>query len=96
MENVNGGQCSSCGNDVGMISLEKRQDQNQDKGFGVCPTCEEEIKAHQEGVWDTWRAQLRATLKPDRQAKWDSLGVDGQKNLILEQMKDGNIKISTN
>ena len=90
---VQGGKCGSCGRSVGMITREKQIEQDCDKGFGTCASCEEQMLIHEDSIWDAWRKKVRDTLTPTNQVKWDEIDKNIQKAFILQQIEDGTIKI---
>lgn len=88
-----GTKCGSCGGFVGRRTKEQVIEQDQDKGYGICPKCEEQNEKHEEVIWNEWRNAVRDVLSVDGKEKWDSLNVDVQKAFVLQQLDLGNIKI---
>tara|TARA_Y100000034_G_scaffold132471_1_gene195530 strand:+ start:1189 stop:1488 length:300 start_codon:yes stop_codon:yes gene_type:complete len=88
-----GTKCGSCGGRVGHRTPEKIREQDQDKGYGICPKCEDATAIYEEKIWDSWRKTVKDSLNPANQKEWDEIEVDVQKAFILQQLDLGNIKI---
>ncbi len=81
-------ECGCCG--TGFLSTRREQAKHdQDKGYGICPSCETWIGAKQDAEQAKIEAKVRAALKPANQEKFDAMSAAERRGMIEAMHADG-------
>lgn len=84
--------CGCCGERF--KTWEMYQDQDQDDGYGICHSCQEDIKTHEENEYDKLIDCLKSGLNPSNLEKYNVMDRDTQKSLAYLALEDGIIELS--
>ncbi len=79
--------CGCCG--CGFMTWEGYEDQDQDKGYGICKGCQEwHVELNNEQL-DKVGATLREALNNANTVKWDGLDIETRRLLAMEAIEEG-------
>ena len=65
------------------------KDQDQDKGYGICLSCQEKIEADNEAQFNKGFKVFREALNSENQLQWDKLDRDTKKALLIDAIDEG-------
>jgi hypothetical protein len=77
-------KCGCCGS--GFES--KKQDQDQDKGFGICPRCSELNKKENELEWQKIEQKVGSSLNFKNRKKFWEMEKEVRRGLILQMIEE--------
>ena len=79
--------CGCCGE--GFITWSGYKDQDQDRGYGICGSCQDDIEVRNEQEFDKAIAVLRDGLNDVNREKFIALDRERQKLLVWQALDDG-------
>lgn len=77
-------KCGCCGQ-----GFRDEQDQEHDKGFGMCPRCRKEEKERNEEEWQKAEAEFASSLNRENRYKFWRMEKELRRGIILKAIEDG-------